>query len=737
MRRVLPTLFALAVALASLVALIPRPGNVGVAPGADFVIIAGAAGLRWDDVNQTDTPTMWQLARRGSLGALSVHSARNITCAGDGWLTLGAGNVVRYGSEPVQQQCDPLDVGVDQGATGSATLPDLATIVADNRALPYNAQPGALADAVRCTSAVGQGAALASARPYGRIDRYADSLGTGTTTTTVLSACALSIVDMGEIVGTGDARRAAARKVDAQVAEVVAARPDHSLVVVAGLADTDNTSRLHVVIADGPGYAGGWLTSPTTDRTGYVQLVDLAPTVLSALNRPIPTKLFSGGTATRIVGRPPTLAGAVAQLADADREASVQRHVGGRFFGVLTAVDLVLFVLVVPLLHQARRPAGPRRRRPVPRRLVRVAEVLLVAAALAVPAALMTDLVPWWRFGEPGIVFVAVALAVLAAATTLLTHATRNRRALAPVGLVSAAAAAAVASDVLTGGHLQLNGVAGYSALAGGRYAGVGVIGLGVLCAGVLLAGGSLAQRVRKRWRAAAIAAVGGVGMVLVGSPYLGADVSGAVALSAGVCAAAAIAKGGWITLNRLVWACVAGLGVTAGFGALDLLRPAEQRGSVGRLVVHFQDGTAWALLRRIGDANLKVFFTSPLTLLVLVTLGFSWFVLLGTHGGLKRVLGLYPAVRAALAGIGVATVIAGFVEAVAMNVLGAALATAVPLVTLAALRVLDHADVRSPTPDSAVVDTPEEAAGGACREHVRDEGVSVEFRGSRGAVAQ
>ncbi len=249
---------------------------------------------------------------------------------------------------------------------------------------------------------------------------------------------------------------------------------------------------------------------------------------------------------------------------------------------------------------------------------------------------------------------------------------------------------------MLTGARLQLNGVAGYSALAGGRYAGVGVIGLGVVIAGVLLGAGTLAQRVSRPWRPVVIALVGAVGVVLVGSPYLGADASGAVALSAGVCAAVAMGTGGWLTIRRFVWASVAALVITAGLGVLDLFRPEEQRGSVGRFVGHVEDGTAGFLSQRIGEANFGAAVTSPLTGLVIGSALFVGFALLRTWGGLKRVLGLYPAVRAALAGTIIATVFAGFVEAVAFNVLGAALATVTPLATLAALRVLEHADDRT-----------------------------------------
>ncbi len=58
-----------------------------------------------------------------------------------------------------------------------------------------------------------------------------------------------------------------------------------------------------IAIAQGPGYTGGWLTSTSTSRPGYVQVVDLAPTALAALGRPIPGKLFAGGVATMSDGK--------------------------------------------------------------------------------------------------------------------------------------------------------------------------------------------------------------------------------------------------------------------------------------------------------------------------------------------------------------------------------------------------------------------------------------------------
>jgi hypothetical protein len=719
MRRPTPYLVAAAVALISALSLVARPATGAPNEHLDYSIIAGAAGLRWDDLNPSDTPTLWKLAEHGSIGALSVHSARTPTCPVDGWLTLGAGNYAQRATGTVEGECPSTDVKIQTPDGIGANLPDQETdVAAINRALPYNAQPGALAEAVRCTVAVGPGAAIAAARPYGRVDRYEPGLPKNPAE--LLSACVLSIVDLGTIAGDDPAvRQAEARAADATLARVLAARPAQSLLMVAGLSDTDLTSRLHVAIADGPGYRGGWLTSSSTSRPGYVQLTDLAPTTLNALDRPVPTKLFSGQPVDSISGRPSDLTTAVSRLADADQEAGAQRRVTGWFLTVLTVGELLLFAAVVPFLRRARRPAGPHGPRPMPARLVHVLEVLLVAASVTLPAALVADAVPWWRSARAGLLFGAVTGLVVVALTTVVVTGPWRRGVLGPIGAVGGIVAGIVGLDVLTGARLQLNGVAGYSALEGGRYSGVGTLGLGLLIAGTLLLAGWLAHRLGRRWRPVTVAAVGGIGVVLVGSPYLGANAGGAVALTAGVCVAAAICTGGFLTFVRLAWATLAGLVVTIGFALLDLRRPVEDRGSLSAFLTQARNGTSGAAMNRIGAGNVAAVMTGPLTLVVLGAAVLIIFVLLRPWGGLKRLFGIYPPVRAALIAVGIAALFAGLLDGAGFNVAGAAAATCAPLACLAALRVLDHADDRTVAigsePDSgAGLDAPAQARGAA-----------------------
>jgi hypothetical protein len=209
------------------------------------------------------------------------------------------------------------------------------------------------------------------------------------------------------------------------------------------------------------------------------------------------------------------------------------------------------------------------------------------------------------------------------------------------------------------------------------------------------------------------VAFLGGVGVVLVGSPYLGSEGAGAIALTAGVCVAAAIAAGGFLTFARLAWATLTGLAVTLGFALLDLRRPVEDRGSLGRFITAAQDGTGGSLLHRISVTNMTVLVTSPLTLVVLGSAVLIVFVLLRPWGGMKRLFGIFPAVRAATTGIVVAAILAGFLDGVGLNVAGAAAAVAVPLAVLATLRVVEHAEDRTgrvPDLHAGYLDEPDDA---------------------------
>ncbi|HLU33130.1 MAG TPA: hypothetical protein VKZ74_03800 [Natronosporangium sp.] len=721
LRRLAPYLFVGVVALATIAGLTTRPDSPGATPAAERVIVAGAVGLRWDDVDPDRTPNLWRLAAGGSIGALSVRSANSPTCAADGWLTLGAGNWAadRAGdrlhsgdSGPPGEYCPRLDVTVET-ESGKALLPHQETLVRYNRDLPWGAVPGALAGAVDCTRAFGMGAAVAAARSFGRVDYYRPSLPDDPerAAQTLAGECALGIVDLGVVAGEGASRIADVRRLDAAVARLLAARPPDTLLLVVGVADTDQDAHLHVAVADGGGLSAGWLTSATTGRTGYLQLVDVAPTVLAALDRPPPEVPLAGKPVTSRAGRPADLAEAVADLVAADQAAVRARPVADGFLAALTVFQLALFLVIVPLLRR-REPvptetgADPGWRRPRAA-LHRASPVLLVAAALAVPAALAAGAVPWWRAESAGGVFALTSLGVLAAAAAVVAGSPAFRHTLGLIAAAAGVSAAAVGADLLTGSWLQFNSVVGYSAHDGGRYVGLSEIGLGVLIASTLLVAGCLAEQVPRRHRPLVVVGVGALGVVLAGSPYLGDDMGGAVAMIVGVGLAAVLATGGWLTGRRVAWGVLAGLTVVVAVAISDLRQPVESRTGLGSLLTQFAEGTAGAGAQQVSQANAESLTGSPLTVLAIGAGAYLWFALLRPWGGLRRLFGIHPALRAGVIGATVASLVGGILIGAALTVAGAAAAVGVPLLTLAALRLR-----RSQRRAAARVDTaPEPAA--------------------------
>jgi hypothetical protein len=359
--RLRPVLVLVAVALLGAVALATRP-DPGPGPvRSTYVVVVGVAGLRWEDLSPTGTPALWRLAADGSVGALAVRSASRLTCPLDGWATLGAGNRAEWGGGRTRDRCPTTSPTVTRPDRFGGRLIEQPRVVDHNRDLSWGAQPGALAESVRCTSAVGAPAAVAAARPAGRVDRYVAALPADPAA--ALTECPLSIVDAGTVAGEGADRAVALGRVDASVATVIAVRPARSLVIVAGLADTEAPARLHVAIADGPGFEGGWLTSPSTGRAGYVQLTDLAPTALSALGQPSTSRFFAGTPARSVPGRPAGLPATVGVLADGDARAAAQRDVAGAFLPLLVVFGLLVLAAVPPLLWRGRGP-GPRGPRP-------------------------------------------------------------------------------------------------------------------------------------------------------------------------------------------------------------------------------------------------------------------------------------------------------------------------------------------------------------------------------------
>ena len=584
--------------------------EVGPDQGAG-VIVVGVGGLRWDDVGP-QTPALQLLAGTAAVGVLSVKARPAVSCAADGWLTLGAGTRAdSFG--PAARPCpDGLPVGQDLAARNADTVD--------------GARVGALAEALGGRyEAAGAGARLALQGVGG-------------------SRQPVMLTDAGTL-DAGD-RAAGLRRVDAVVADAVRRRPAGVDLLVVGLsaAAGERRAHLHVAMASGPSFPRGALRSASTRRAPYVQLVDVAPTVLSVLGRPVPAVM--DGQPWQVVGPAPS----VAELVDLDRKAQGQRAATVPFFVGLLVVSLVLLVLLW------RRP--------------RAAELVALTTVAALGASYLANLLPWWRVGVPllGLLAVVVPLA-LALATAALVFArwwpTRRRRPpdddhrggaeAAGTALAAQVACGLVAAvlvvDLLTGAHLQMSSVAGHSPLVAGRFAGIGNVAFGVLASAVLLAA-SAARRV------AVLAASAALAVVADGAPAFGSDVGGVLALVPAFVLLTLLRTGARVTAGRLAVAGGGAALVVTVFALADWSRAPSDRTHLGRFVQDLVDGSAGPLLARKASAVLDLVFLSPVTALLPVVAAAAAYLFVRPPVGLRRALQAAPDWRHGLLAVSLASLV-------------------------------------------------------------------------------
>ena len=614
MRRLLRIAAALAVALPVLGASAPAEAQAAAVTDGPRVLVIGAPGLRWDDVNARDTPALVRLSSQGASGVLSVRTAAPGDCPADGWLTLSAGNRVRAaGRHP--ERCAA-------GVPEPGTLPQQVTANARRR---EGAVPGLLADTLagagRCLHGSGPGARLAATRSDGteappdilaRVSIGTPKHGSGRSDCDVM---VLQATPVGGPAGSR-ARSSAAAAVDALVARVDLVRPAGSTLLVVGVSEApgDKAAHLHVALAVGPRFHRGALISASTRRAPYVQLVDVAPTVLSLVGLDTPAAMI--GEPWRPTGSPPGLAA----LVDEGSRSDGQRTATVPFFVVLVGMQLAVAGLALL------------------KRRWRVVELAALAGTTAVGASYLANLVPWWRAGSPLLALLGVTATITAGLTALTLL---GRGLLARAGIACGLVAGVLVVDLLTGAHLQMASVAGYSPVVAGRFAGIGNVAFGVLAAAALLAAAST--------RSATLAALSVLVVVVDGAPMWGSDVGGVLALVPAYALLVLLLADRTVNVARLATAAAVGVLVVAAFGVVDHARAADQQTHLGRFVGQVLDGTAGGVIRRKAEANLSLLFHSPVTALLPVVVAVLLLLLLRPPESLRRTFELSPSWRAGL----------------------------------------------------------------------------------------
>ncbi|SDD20638.1 hypothetical protein SAMN05660690_3636 [Geodermatophilus telluris] len=642
---------------------------------ADRALVVGVPGLLWSDLDPDRTPALWELAETSPMGAVSVRAARSTTCLLDGWATLGAGNRARFpapdealpqvpvptvplpGEEPGEAGTTPTPGPVPAGPPASPELSfcglqerlaqvgladpltAVRAVAEDQATARFGAEPAVLGAAVGCATVVGRAPVVAAAAPGVGLNRLEQLPGDPAAVAALLEPCPLTLVSLDGLVDAGvpadgsetgtepRSREAALADVDAAVAALraaVATLPGDTLLLLQGVSEVnDGRPQLHVGLASGPGFTGpGWLTSASTGRAPYTQLIDVAPTVLRALGLERPASV--NGQPLTVTGEHPGTAEAVATLVRANTAAVTHHRSTGTFYAVLVAVDAAVVALGLLVL-------GVRRGAPVRPSRARLRPVLTVAAlaAAALPVATyLAGLVPWERAGSPRWALAGAVLLADAAVLALAVLGPWRRSRTGPLLAVLGVTGATLAADVLTGSTLELDGLLGYDPIVAGRFTGYGNLTAGLLAGAALPVTAALAAaagrragrgrddggRRRRRVTGAVVLAAGAVTVVLVGTPGLGRDFGGVLALLPGFLLLAMLLTGVRVTVVRLAAVLAAGVVAVGTLAVLDWLRPADDRSHLGRFVEQLLTGEAWTVVSRKGQANLDILVGSSLS---------------------------------------------------------------------------------------------------------------------------
>ncbi|MDQ6855176.1 MAG: hypothetical protein M3046_16070 [Actinomycetota bacterium] len=455
-------------------------------------------------------------------------------------------------------------------------------------------------------------------------------------------------------------------------------------VMIVGPTPPLRESKLTVVGLRGPGVEPGLLRTGTTRRSGFVQLIDLAPTILDRVGVKEPDSM-EGRPAE--VGQSGGSAGdRRAMLEDADAAA---RFRDDRIPAVLMLFVVVQVVLVIGALIWLARPNRPRV--PTILQVGALASLGLIAAMLlarALPFHEWGDVAYWcWLAGG------SLALAGLYAAA-------RRRDALLPLMLALGVIVVVLLFDVFFGNPLQFNNPLGYSPRVAGRFSGYGNLAYAALSSSAVLLAGLIAHRIGGR--RGALAAIGLLGVVFVadGAPFWGADVGGVLSILPAYGVTAYLLLGMRVRLRNVLLCGAAAVAAVLAFGAYDLTRPSDQRTHLGRLFEtagsRGSSGVLVVILRKLSENISALFGSREWLIIVVVGLTFLAYLFARHRDRLADIVRKVPEMRAAFIGFAILSVL-GF----ALNDSGIAI-PALMLAVLDATIITLLVVLRTPAPPPA-----------------------------------
>jgi hypothetical protein len=596
----------------------PAHAHALTATSTARVVVVSVPGLLWSDL--AAMPRLAAYAEVSSVGNLSVRGQPVSTRCADGILTFAAGNRASAG-----------------GTTGCAlSASQRAALLVSQRRGRFGADIAALGDSLHSagvtTSVAGPGARWLLADASGTV---------GTATPGAAAALAhgdvVGIVDDSLYPAPPDRRRAAARHLDAVLGAQLAAIGPTTTTIVAGISDGPaGAPQLHPVIIHGPGWRHAELSSGST-RSGIVQLVDLAPTVLAVLGLPPPSSMI--GRAAFDTSHP---ARSPAALSDVDRHNVAARRLDGSLRTALGIAGMAVVALLVL--------AWRRRSRPFSR-----AAVWLSRVALGLPiASYLLQVVPWWR---PSLGWYPLMLGAVMLCLAVLTAVAAKQGAAVALVAVPALVVVVLVVDQLLGAPLQEAAPLGNIAVVAGRFRGMGNIAFACLCAAALLTAGIAGGRLRDRGRTGlgllVAFVLGAIAAVVDAAPRWGNDFGGLLAMTACLGLLLGLLARVRVTVTRVILAALAVVMVAVSLAAVEYARPAADRNDIGTFAGEVLHGGAWRTVRRKLYSDLHSFGNVAVTGSVVLVVVLVIVCRRQVRGVLRRVPGL-PEAGIAVGGLAV-----------------------------------------------------------------------------------
>lgn len=385
--------------------------------------------------------------------------------------------------------------------------------------------------------------------------------------------------------------------------------------------------------------SSGLLRSSSTQRSGYVTLVDVAPTILDQLGVDRPGEME--GRPMEVVPSDSSVAERVDKMVSAN-EASRFRE------NLLVPTTVVIVVLLAAVAAAAIvQLAGDHGQRWL-RKLTEAGALLaltLVPMSFVARGFPLQDLGLGFYWGFLLVSSIVIVLAALVAGAVL-------GRPRVPLALILAVAIAVIGGDVVTGSRLHMSAALGYSPTDNARLYGISNYALGVFGAAMCVAAGLMVSR-PERWARWAGVGMLMVALMVIGAPMWGANVGGIISFAPVVVLFAGLLFGArWRRRTLFLALGAASVAAVSFFAAIDLARPASERAHLGRLMERLSDdglGPLWSVVERKGVAALEVSLTSFWTASAVIGIVLLVFVVRGPGRRLADLERQLPGLRAGI----------------------------------------------------------------------------------------